>query len=98
MLYKYVFFPGVNYYIYIVISSLISCDFILKWGYYTSHYNICTPHLHQAIRVVKTSKLLQVKSISWSRFLMGGCPLTPYPDSQGVMVVFMTKQPAPPPL
>ena len=38
MLYKNVFVPGVNSYIYILISSLILYDVILKWGYCTSHY------------------------------------------------------------
>ena len=84
MLYKYVFIPGVNYYIYILISYLILCGVIIKWSYFTSHYNRGNPCLHQSIRVVKTSQLLQVKIISWSWFLLGGCPLTPYPYSQGV--------------
>ena len=70
--------------IYILISSLILCDVIIKWGYFTSHYNRGPPRMHQAIRVVKTSQLLQVKRIHWSIFLLGGFPLTLYPYSQGV--------------
>ena len=82
MLYKNVFVPRVNSYTYILISSLISCYVIQKWNYCTSHYNRVIPRLHQSIRVVKTSKLLQFKSIPWYIFPLGVFPLTPYPYSR----------------
>ena len=55
MLYKYVFVPGVNSNIFILISFLILCDILYKWGYCISTYNQVIPHLHLPIIAPTTS-------------------------------------------
>ena len=82
MLYQYVFSPRVNLNLFILISYLIPCDVIHKGGYFNSPYNQGIPSLHQDILVIKTSQLVQVQIIQWSRFPFGNLPFTPYPYSQ----------------
>ena len=83
IVYKYVSVSRVISNIYILANSLVPFDVIHKWVYCTSPYNRGIPPLHLAIRVLKTSQLIQLQRISGSRDPLGNLNFTPYPESQG---------------